>query len=347
MSLLPAPSSGWGMVLALGCTTILSYGTTQYLFGVLEVPLATSFGWSRAALSGAYALSLLVAGLLGVPIGYLVDRFGARVVMTIGSVLASCALIGLSQITSIFQFYVFWSGGLGTAMALILYPVTFTVVTSWFVAERAKAFAVLTLIGGLASPIFIPLSGWLLPQVGWRTTLLGYGVLHLVIAVPLHGWLVRRAPDHHDRRSQVANVTDISVQHTSTTAREALASLRFWMLTGAYGLALVGSAVVFAHQIAYLVSRGYGGLLAASLAGALGLASLPGRLFLNLLSARVLPQTVLAGTLLVQAGGLVVLILAPSVPWLWLYVLLYGAAFGVLSPLRAQVMADHFGKRAY
>lgn len=332
------------MVIALGCTTILSYGTTQYLFGVLEVPLATAFAWSRAELSGAYALSLLVAGVLGVPVGYLVDRFGARTLMAVGSALGGCALIGLSQISVLWQFYLYWSGGLGIAMALILYPVTFTVITSWFVAERAKAFAVLTLVGGLASPLFIPLSGWLLPQEGWRTTLLWYGVLHLVIAVPLHGWLVRRAPDHQHQESGTLSEP---AREQSSTARQALVSLRFWVLTGAYGLALVGSAVVFAHQIAYLVSRGYGSLLAATVAGALGLTSLPGRLFLNLLSARVLPQTVLAGTLLVQAMGLLVLILAPSAPWLLLYILLYGAAFGVLSPLRAQVMADHFGKRAY
>lgn len=340
-------SSRWSMVLALGLTTIVSYGTTQYLFGVLEVPLATAFAWSRAELSGAYALSLLVAGILGVPIGYLVDRFGARILMTAGSVLAGCALIGLSQVSTLWQFYLGWSGGLGIAMALILYPVTFTVVTSWFVSERAKAFAVLTLVGGLASPLFIPLSGWLIPQVGWRTTLFCYGILHLVIAVPLHGWLIRRAPDPRDRLSRVGEASEASRQDISATAREALVSFRFWVLTGAYALALVGSAVVFAHQIAYLVSRGYGSFLAAAVAGALGLASLPGRLFLNLLSARVLPQTVLAGTLLVQAGGLLMLILAPSAPWLLVYVLLYGAAFGVLSPLRAQVMADHFGHRAY
>jgi len=77
------------------------------------------------------------------------------------------------------------------------------------------------------------------------------------------------------------------------------------------------------------------------------LASLPGRFFLNLLSRRILAQTVLVGTLLVQASGALVLILAPNAQWLILYILLYGAAFGALSPLRAQVMADHFGKRAY
>lgn len=181
----PPRLSGWSIVIALGLTTIVSYGTTPYLFGVLEVPLATTFAWSRAELSGAHALSLLVAGILGVPVGYLVDRFGARHLMTVGSVLAGCALIGLAQIAHLWQFYLYWSGGLGIAMALILYPVTFTVVTSWFVTRRAKAFALLTLVGGLASPIFIPLSGWLIPQIGWRATLFWYGVLHLALAVPL------------------------------------------------------------------------------------------------------------------------------------------------------------------
>ncbi len=149
------------------------------------MPLATTFGWSRAELSGAYALSLLVAGILGVPVGYLVDRYGARWLMTGGSALAGCALLGLSQISHLWQFYLYWSGGLGIAMALIFYPVTFTVITSWFVAERAKAFAVLTLLGGLASP-----------------------------------------PEQHDSGGTVS----ASFQEGSATARQALGSLRFWVL---------------------------------------------------------------------------------------------------------------------
>ena len=68
---------GWVLVMALGLTTIISYGTSQYLFGVLVVPMGRDLGWQRADLSGAYALNTLVAGLLGVPIGRLVDRHGA------------------------------------------------------------------------------------------------------------------------------------------------------------------------------------------------------------------------------------------------------------------------------
>src|SRR2546428_7946985 len=80
-----APYYGWVLMVVLGITTIISYGTTQYLFGVLVVPLDATFHWGRASISGAYALGLIIAGLLGVPIGSLVDRRGARLLMSCGS----------------------------------------------------------------------------------------------------------------------------------------------------------------------------------------------------------------------------------------------------------------------
>src|SRR5581483_4631788 len=88
---------GWVLMVVLGITTIISYGTTQYLFGVLVVPISTSLQWNRASVSGAYAVGLIMAGVLGVPIGPLLDRFGARVLMSCGSVLAGLSLLGLAQ----------------------------------------------------------------------------------------------------------------------------------------------------------------------------------------------------------------------------------------------------------
>ena len=154
------PYYGWVLMVVLGITTIISYGTTQYLFGVLVVPLDATFHWGRASISGAYTLGLIIAGLLGVPIGYLVDRRGARLLMSGGSVLAGLALIGLARVDDIFQFYLLWSGGLGLAMALTLYPVTFTVVANWFVRKRGTALAVLTLAGrAVFSHLYSPRRG--------------------------------------------------------------------------------------------------------------------------------------------------------------------------------------------
>ncbi len=89
---------GWVLVVTLGVTTTISYGTTYYLFGVLVVPVNHAFGWSRASLSGAYALGTVLAGLLGVPIGRVVDRHGARALMTAGSALTGLMLCGLANV---------------------------------------------------------------------------------------------------------------------------------------------------------------------------------------------------------------------------------------------------------
>jgi MFS family permease len=116
---------GWVLLVVLGMTTIISYGTTQYLFGVLVVPVSATFHWDRASLSGAYSLGLIIAGGLGVPVGHLVDRWGARLLMTLGSALGGLSLIGLARVHSLFAFSALWSPGLGVAMALTFYPISF------------------------------------------------------------------------------------------------------------------------------------------------------------------------------------------------------------------------------
>jgi MFS family permease len=105
---------------------------------------------------------------------------------------------------------------------------------------------------------------------------------------------------------------------------------------------------VFVHQVAFLISRGTDPVLAATLSGMLGLASLPGRYVFNILSSRISPQKLLTLSVVAQAVGIAVLVLAgSSLAWLILYIVIYGSAYGAFSPLRASVMADHFGRRAY
>jgi MFS family permease len=121
----------------------------------------------------------------------------------------------------------------------------------------------------------------------------------------------------------------------------------FWVLTASLSLVMLGSTVVFVHQVAFMIGRGYDPVLAATLSGMLGLVSLPGRYVFNMLSSRMSAQTLLAISVMAQAVGIAVLVLASSLSGLVLYVIIYGTAYGAFSPLRASVMADHFGRRAY
>lgn len=329
---------GWVLVWALGITTIVSYGTTQYLFGVLVVPVQHELGWSRGTLSGAYSLGFVISGLLGVAVGRVVDRRGARELMTAGSLIGALSLALLSRVTALWQFYLLWSGALALSMALTFYPVTFTVITNWFSRGRASALALLTVIGGFASVVFYPLAGALIAAFGWRTALLVMAGCQLLIAAPIHAVALRRHPDEiadHPRPGH--------------RLREALGRPAFWTLTASSGLALMAHASVLAHQVPYLIGRGYAPVFAASVAGLLGVASLPSRLVLNLLSERYGARALLIlSTALLAAGVGLLMLASPGRPLvLWLFVGVYGFAFGAVSPLRAAVMGDQFGRRAY
>jgi MFS family permease len=345
---------GWLLVAVLGTTTVISYGTTAYAFGVLVVPISAELGWSRGALAGAYSVSLLLAGLLGVPVGRLVDRHGARAVMSLGSVVGGLALLGLAGVQELGQFYLLWGVGVGLANALTFYPVSFTVVANWFERRRGGAMAWLTTIGGLASPVFIPLGGALVTTLGWRGTLVAFALANLLLALPLHALVVRRHPEDlgllPDGRPPAERKAARPVGTAALPGLEVRAALRqpaFWLLTVSASLDQLAVMVVWVHQIAFMVSRGFDPQLAANVAGVVGLMSLPGRFFLNRLSDRVGPQPLLAVVLAAIGLGIGVLAAATSLAWLALYVLVYGLAFGARSPLRASVMAEHFGRRAY
>ncbi|HLG69379.1 MAG TPA: MFS transporter [Chloroflexota bacterium] len=341
---------GWLLVVALGITTIISYGCTQYLFGVLVLPVTNEMGWDRASVSGAFSIGLVINGFAGLLIGRVVDRHGARLVMGAGSALLALSLAGLAQARTLPAFYLCWAGGLGLAQAMTQYPVTFTVVANWFQRRRGAAMALLTVLGGLSSPIFIPLAGWLTPRLGWRETLLVLAAINVVVAVPLHLLVVRRHPEDlgllPDGLKAQAEVTQAEM--FGDTLRQAARRLPFWTLTINICFGLLAANVIFTHQIAYLIGRGHAPELAASIAGALGLASLPARYVFNRLSDRIGPQGLLAVCSLLQGGGVLVLLLfAGSLAGLIVYVAVYGAAYGASSPLSASVRAAHFGRRAY
>jgi MFS family permease len=340
---------GWYLVVGLGVTTIVSYGISQYLFGVLVVPIEHDLGWSRATISGAFSLGLVFSGFLGLVVGRLVDRYGARLLMSLGSILGALTLFALSRMTEVWQFYLLWAGCLGLAMALTLYSVTFVVVANWFQRRRGTAMAVLTVLGGLSSPLYIPVAGLLVATLGWRQAVVVLGSTALLVALPIHALLVRRRPEDigllPDGDSMPEGHDPARVG--GHQLREAVRKPAFWTLMTATALSTAAYSVLLAHVVAYLIGRGYHPVLAAGVLGLTGLASLPGRFIFNVASERFGPQLLLALCLFVQGLSVFLLMAAGPFAFLVAFIAVYGSAFGAISPLRASVLADHFGRLAY
>jgi MFS family permease len=341
------PFYGWTIVVALGVTTILSYGTNQYLFGLLVDPLAREFGWDKASIALAYSGVVLVSGLTGLGLGPLVDRLGARAALASGSLINGLALVALAHVRGLAAFDLLWTFAFGLGSALTFYPVTMTVVANWFARRRTQAFSLLSFMGAFSSTITYPIAGVLIAQYGWREAVTILGIVQLAVAFPLHVLIVRRRPEDVGLFPDGASSAGTATPESGTSYRVALRSAGFWLLTAALALGAFASTGMVVEQVAYLIARGYAPAFAAMLVGLFGLAYLPGRAFIAWSGERTSLALLFAATFALQALGIVVLIKAPSLPGVIAYVCTFGAAYGATFPLRGALMAQRFGRRAY
>jgi MFS family permease len=338
---------GWTIVVALGVTTILSYGTNQYLFGLLVDPLAREFGWDRASIALAYSGVVLVSGLAGLALGPICDRAGARFLLATGSLINGLSLLAIGRVHGLAAFDLLWTFGIGLGSALTFYPVTMTVVANWFDKRRTQAFSVLSFMGAFSSTVTYPIAGLLIARFGWRDTLAIMAAVQLLVAFPLHALVVRRHPEDLGLFPDGAPSAGTSTPQSGVAYRVAVRSAAFWLLTAALALGAFASTGMVLEQVAYLIARGYAPAFAAALVGLFGLAYLPGRAFIAWHGERTSLALLFAAAFALQALGIVLLVKAPSLPGVIAYVCTFGAAYGATFPLRGALMAQRFGRRSY
>ncbi|MBV8368131.1 MAG: MFS transporter [Candidatus Eremiobacteraeota bacterium] len=338
---------GWTIVVALGVTTIVSYGTNQYLFGLLVDPLAREFGWDKASIGLAFSGVVLVSGLAGLVFGRIVDRLGARLPLAIGSLINGLSLLAISRAHDLLAFDLLWTFGIGLGSALTFYPVSMTVVANWFARRRTQAFSLLSFMGAFSSTFTYPIAGLLIARYGWRDALVVLAAVHLLVAFPLHVLVVRRHPEDLGLLPDGDGTATAAEPVSGVAYGVALRSASFWLLTIGIALGAFASTGVLLEQVAYLIARGYAPSFAATLVGLFGLAYLPGRVFVAWSGERLSLALLFAGAFALEALGVTLLATAPTLLGVLAYVCTFGAAYGATFPLRGSLMAQRFGRRAY
>jgi len=331
-------SAGRRRVLATLCLTqITGWGAMFYAFPVLQGDTATDTGWSATMVAGAFAAGQVVAALGGVVVGRLLDRHGPRLLMTLGSGLATCALVAVGSARSPMEFVLAWLLA-GIAKAMVLYGPAFAAITGWYDGpERVRALTLLTVVGGLASTVFAPLTAWLHSGLDWRQTYLVLAV-GLALTIPVHWWGLRgRWPSGLARGGSPAE----------TRTGGIVLSRAFVALAAALTITALCSTVVVVNLIPLLREQGVDLQTASALLALGGLGQVAGRIgyapFATRLSA-------------VAQGAVVLAVLAATTALLGLVttgyavvaaILLAGAGRGCLTLIRATAVADRWGTRHY
>jgi MFS family permease len=334
---------GWVIVATLCVTETITWGIIFYGFPVFLAAMEHDLGASRVAVTGAFSLGLGVAGLAGVPVGRWLDRRGARLLMTFGSCLTTVLAIAWSRVETVGALYTVWAL-MGLAIAMTLYEPAFAAIVQWFPTGRERALLVVTLAGGFASTIFMPIEAWLMARVGWRHALVWLTVFLATTTIPLHALLLR-APRHlaRDRGRAPATVPAVPGVSLGTAVRHPV----FWILATAFFASNFAHTSGTVHLIPYLGQHGYSAALGAAIVGWIGAMQVPGRLAFVPIAAWLGARSVVAAIFIAQCVGTALLASLGWLPTVIPIVVLLGAANGMSTLARANMVSDIFGRAHY
>jgi predicted MFS family arabinose efflux permease len=329
-------------IVALGITQIVAWGTTLYALGVLGKPIAADTGWSQSLVFGGLTVGLLVSGAVSAFVGRLLDRRGGRAIMSTGSVLICVGLLLLAKVESATSYLAVWAF-LGLAMRLSLYDAAFAALVQVTPSRGRRAISYLTLFGGFASSVFWPIGHALNAAYGWRTTLVIFAAINLVVCLPLH-WLglARRETPEQARSTEVAATpTGPPLEGAARTIAMAL-----------FSVIVAASAVVFGalavHLVPILESAGLAAAAAVFVASLKGAAQVAGRIWDLTLARRWHPVDVGRVSIALIPLSFAVLMLGGADVWAALaFTVLFGISNGLVTIVRGAVPLALFGPKGY
>lgn len=329
------------VLVALSITQITGWGVLYYAFPVALADITADTGWSAAETTAAFSAGLIVSAIAGIPVGRWIDHYGPRRVMTGGSLVAVPATVGIALAPTYAWFVIAWLVA-GTAMSAVFYQAAFAALTRWYGPGRVRALTTLTLVAGLASTVFAPLTSQLLEHFDWRETYLLLAVVLAVVTVPLHAFAL--TPPWTSTRSEALDGSPVVHRRVPAEVR----TPGFLLLSGALTVTAFGLYAASLTLIPLLMDRGFSGPLAATTLGLLGAGQLLGRIGYGPLAARTTP-TARAVTIVLASAATIGLLAALPGPTALLIVaaVLAGAARGAGTLLQATAVADRWGSARY
>ena len=343
---LPVTGGAWRVLVATFGTLGLAYGF-WYAYSVFLVAFLREFGWSRSVVAGAFSLLVVVHGVSGPVLGWLVERLGPRAVIAGGGVVLAAGLLAGAHIASVWHLYV----ALGLLAALGIsaagWVPAVVLIRGWFPAHVGTAIGLAS--GGIGVGIFalVPLTQLLIESVGWRWALRVMAVVVVAWIFPATLLLVRDAPRPPVAGGAGAAVGDAPLTtRPHWTVRTAVRTWRFWATGIVFFAGSAATQMLLVHQVAYLVDHGVSALVGATVVSVVGACSIAGKAGWGTLSDRIgrEPTYSLAfGCVALSVGVLALAGAYPGTLLPYVYAVLIGVGYASTAPLTPAIASDLFG----
>jgi len=317
-------------------------------FGVFFKPLLVDFEWSRATLSGAQSLAMLIAGILGILIGRLSDRFGPRMVMSVAAFFFGLGLLLMSGLNHVWQLFLFYSVIFGIGLSAIdIIPLSTT--ARWFIRRRGIMTGIVK-VGTGAGQLVIPLvASLLITGYGWRISYVIIGAAALVLLIFI-GQLLRRDPaqmgllpdGNKEIRAQGSKLAE-----TDFYIREALRTWQFWTICFTFLATMFCLLMIMVHIVPHATDIGISSTTAAGILSAIGGISMVGRFVTGAAIDRIGNRLSMIICLILLILALLWLQLAGELWMFYLFAVVYGFGHGGLFTVISPIVAEYFGIRCH
>ena len=350
----PSYFYGWVIVAVMAITGAVSMGMGSLNFGLFIKPMGDELGIGRAAFGWAQTARMGASSATSPLIGWLIDRYGSRVMLPVAALATGGALIGLAYVTTswhlVVLFVVMGLVGMSGPGALV----TTVPVLKWFVRNRGKAVAFVGLGIPFGALIFIPLTQLLINEIGWRDAWLVLAFIGLLVIVPLGAIFIRRQPEDLGMEPDGGDPPDESgggnsslrrsADEISWTLRQAIRTTTMWRLVIVFSMVQMATGTVALHRIPAFMDRGMDPTLisfaTAFDAVAAGLSTFGFGMLVKWVPVRFLGAIGFS----MLAAASVLTIYAVNLPVMFLSMWIFGIGIGGMMFLNNFIWADYFGR---
>jgi len=319
-------------------------GGSYYSFGVFFTPLLIDFDWTRAMTSGAFSLCILLEGLLGIVLGRATDKWGPRIVLTFCGLLLGLGYGLMSQITYLWQFYLFYGVLIGIGLGGLWVPVV-SIIARWFTKRRNMMTGIATAgtgIGGLITP---PVASWLISTYAWRRSFLILGGAVLVLVV-LAAQFLRRDPIRMGQRPYGENrreIHELQLRNNGLAFAEAIHTLQLWLLSSIFFCFGFCVFSVMVHVVSYAIELGIPAASAANILAIIGGVSVAGKTIMGTVSDRIGNKLCIIIGFILIFPALLWLLIASELWMLYIFAIIFAFGYAGMIVLMSPIIAEIFG----
>ena len=351
---------GWVIVAVIFVGGFADTFQSLPVLSIFLTPITDDFGWSHTTFALAIVIGTLIGAVVAPFFGARLDRHGGRWALVGGLSILGGAMLSLSAISSLWQFFALQILARAMHMGVITMALLGTIIPRWFILRRGRAVAIsgLGLRGGLTlNPLFVQ---FLVARWTWRTAAVGVGLMIWIISVLPSAIFIRRSPedvgllpDGESPEQREARIT-LAARSAGASARDIDASLtlaqvlrlpQFYLMTISFSLALLVTSGISFNAIPFFIDQGLPDGAAVGVVSLYGAVAAVGMLASGFVTEKVSIRWALVVASTGMGVAVFAMLAADSVAEGLAWAVGFGIVEGSVFTMQQIAFADYFGRQ--